>query len=967
MALDPLTALSVVSSTIQLADFMIRTISSASEIYRSSSGCSSSVSSIEAISLNLLQLTDNISKATGAYSELPDWKLPTPRISQAESFKRIVHTARLCSAEARNLNAVLAKLKTNKNTIWKSFRLALMTVMSKDKIDGLFATIMHLQGSLVGHLQFELLNSQSELRQILNSIQLQANDWQSSFGRTLQEIYSNLQDHLKYKACHLLGNTEEAEELAQQGLLVPDSIRNDISNHMQQVYSLLQSLVPETKVAISQSRFLNKLRFRTMVARRDGIADAHAMTFKWISQRPDTENKSISGFSRWIEGGDKVFWISGKAGSGKSTLMKFLVRCPLIRRGLARWAASQKLVTSVHFFWSAGSSLQKSQEGLLRTILFDILRQCPEHIDMIQHTFELDDELQHWNNNKLVSAIKLAIQESGPTRFCFFLDGLDEFEGDHELLIGLVTDLTSSMTNVKICVSSRPWTCFRDALGQDPKMCLKLEEFTANDIGNFVRNKLSQDRRLKRHMIGHNPSETIEYLVNEVVAKAEGVFLWVSLVVESLLQGLKYGDRESDLKRRLDSLPPTLEGMFSHILKSVDPFYKKQTAETLLVASCASSALSLVLYTAIDDIDYDNTRLASIWMNISPHGIEEIKDRMLRRLDGRSKGLLEVRHNRFGPDGAFYAYNVEFLHRTVRDFLLTKEMSLYLSRDARAEFDPNAVLAQAYLTMLKSPLMGHSDQFLKKMLDRFMYHVSRIRSRHNGQATTLMEMLRQILPDSSPVWSWRMGHNAILLAAIELHMIDYIDLTMTLNPTLGRTQGGQFLGYALDQTTSCSKVSTGVSTQMVELLLRHHSSPNDILSNTTRSVWVEFLGTLRSNIGKWNEILGLNRDQVVEIVVMLLTAGASLEDGGSILRGIFSKFETEEIIQRARDDASLLERRVTLKPSDRNTPLDRRRNTKSGSGGLSTSKPGSKTSSWRVEKRRSRGSRKHTEGKRIAR
>ncbi|KAI1422272.1 hypothetical protein F5Y12DRAFT_717505 [Xylaria sp. FL1777] len=952
MALDPLTALSVVSSTIQLADFMIKTISSASEIYRSSAGCSSSVSSIEAISLNLLQLAENISNATGAYSELPDWKLPTPRITQAESFKRIVHTATLCSAEARNLNAVLAKLKTDKKSVWKSFRSALMTVMNKDKIDSLFATIMHLQGSLVGHLQFELLHSHSEIRQILNRIQRQANEWQSSFGRTLQEIYSNLQDHIKYKADHLLDDTRKAEELAQQGQLVPDSIRNDISNHMHQVYSVLRSLVPETKLAMSQSRFLDKLRFRTMVARRENIANAHAMTFEWISQHPDTETKSVTSFSRWIEDGDKVFWVSGKAGSGKSTLMKFLVRCPSIREGLTRWASSQKLVTSVHFFWSAGSLLQKSHEGLLRTILFDILRQCPEHIDMIQHTFELSDELQHWQNDMLVSAIKLAVQKSGFTKFCFFLDGLDEFEGDYELLIGLITDLTSSMTNVKICVSSRPWTCFRDALGQDPKMCLKLEEFTANDIGNFVRDKLFRDRRLKRQRIGQKQLETIEYLVNEVVARAEGVFLWVRLVVESLLRGLENGDRESDLKRRLDSLPSTLEGMFRHTLKSADPFYKKQTAETLLVASRASSALSLVLYTAIDDIEYDNTRLASMWMNISPDGIEEIKDRMLRRFDARTKGLLEVRADKFRPDGVFYTYNVEFLHRTVRDFVLTKEMSCFLSQDAGAEFDPDAALAQAYLVVLKSPLMGHSDKFSKNMLARFVHHVSRVHSRHDDQVRTLMEMLRQILPDCSPVWSWRMGHNAILLAAIECRMVDFINLTLTLNPRLARTQGGQFLGCALDQTTDYFKASPGVSTQMVKLLLRHHSSPNDVALETTKSAWVAFLETLQSNIGNWNKNLGLNRDQVVEIVVMLLTAGASLADGEPILKRIFSIFETEEMIQRARDDAELRQRRVPFKPSNRITPLDRRRNTKSGSGGPSTSKPGSKTNSGRIGKRR---------------
>jgi len=313
-------------------------------------------------------------------------------------------------------------------------------------------------------------------------------------------------------------------------------------------------------------------------------------------------------------------------------------------------------------------------------------------------------------------------------------------------------------------------------------------------------------------------------------------------VVESLLQGLEYGERESDLKRRLESLPAILEGMFRSYFRSVDPLYKTHTAETLLLASSTSSALSLVLYTAIDDIEYDNTRLESIWMNINPDGIEKIKDHMLLRVDERSKGLLEVRRDKFGPDGAFYAYNVEFLHRTVRDFLLTEEMSRYLSRDAGADSDPNVALAQAYLVMIKSPLTGRTEKFSKKMLSHFMYHASRVHLRHKDQVTTLMEMLRQILPDYSPILSWRMERNAILLAAIEFRMVNYIDLVLTRNPTLIRTQGNQFLGRALEQTMTCFDVSTGISTEMVERLLRHHASPNEILTGT-KWVWVGFLET----------------------------------------------------------------------------------------------------------------------------
>jgi hypothetical protein len=57
--------------------------------------------------------------------------------------------------------------------------------------------------------------------------------------------------------------------------------------------------------------------------------------------------------------------------------------------------------------------------------------------------------------------------------------------------------------------------------------------------------------------------------------------------------------------------------------------------------------------------------------------MEEIQSRqedMRRRLDARCKGLLEVIH-----DSSSHNLKVDFLHRTVRDFLATKDMQVMLT------------------------------------------------------------------------------------------------------------------------------------------------------------------------------------------------------------------------------------------------------------------------------------------------
>jgi len=51
-------------------------------------------------------------------------------------------------------------------------------------------------------------------------------------------------------------------------------------------------------------------------------------------------------------------------------------------------------------------------------------------------------------------------------------------------------------------------------------------------------------------------------LVREIATKADDVFLWVKLVVVSLLRGLQNKDNDSDLQKRLMELPNDLSALY---------------------------------------------------------------------------------------------------------------------------------------------------------------------------------------------------------------------------------------------------------------------------------------------------------------------------------------------------------------------------------------------------------------------
>jgi hypothetical protein len=116
----------------------------------------------------------------------------------------------------------------------------------------------------------------------------------------------------------------------------------------------------------------------------DGSSFAVSRNHEEFSQterdlRPDTRNS----FLTWLRSGSQIYHISGKAGSGKPTLMKFLCSNPRVKQELSGWADKKKLIFAPFFFWNSGEKLQMSLQGLFRGLLFETLKQCPALIPEI--------------------------------------------------------------------------------------------------------------------------------------------------------------------------------------------------------------------------------------------------------------------------------------------------------------------------------------------------------------------------------------------------------------------------------------------------------------------------------------------------------------------------------------------------------------------------------------------------------
>ncbi len=122
---------------------------------------------------------------------------------------------------------------------------------------------------------------------------------------------------------------------------------------------------------------LDCLSFGTMADREEEITEAHQNTFLWLLN-PDLKSpqkQTWVDFIEWLKSGRGTYWINGKAGSGKSTLMRLISKSKQTSAALREWSGSSHLIVGNFFFWNSGTVEQRSQIGLLRTLLHDILRQ----------------------------------------------------------------------------------------------------------------------------------------------------------------------------------------------------------------------------------------------------------------------------------------------------------------------------------------------------------------------------------------------------------------------------------------------------------------------------------------------------------------------------------------------------------------------------------------------------------------
>ena len=249
--------------------------------------------------------------------------------------------------------------------------------------------------------------------------------------------------------------------------------------------------------------------------------------------------------------------------------------------------------------------------------------------------------------------------------------------------------------NIKIVVSSRPLDVFLRELGGYPR--LRLQDLTRESIQSFVRGKLAD-----ADAIGYlRPAEACRALqmADQVVARAEGVFLWASVVTNIILNGLDAGDTLTEIETEISFLPSEMQDLYSSILhRRIRPSHYPDTAHYLRIILECQESLDVCAFSLIVEQN-GNQDTAFQYQKPPLADLEADCRRMRARISSRTAGLLEFsragsptmippsfsRSNtnnaeagshsmetQYPPSSLqlFFDTRVELVHRTVKEFLL---------------------------------------------------------------------------------------------------------------------------------------------------------------------------------------------------------------------------------------------------------------------------------------------------------
>ncbi|KAL8888657.1 MAG: hypothetical protein Q9192_006143, partial [Flavoplaca navasiana] len=321
------------------------------------------------------------------------------------------------------------------------------------------------------------------------------------------------------------------------------------------VRNAMKSLLPNSTVTMSCGATATLLRDKTILKNVENllaVSEAPEDDYEffrsrwmpgscqWVFSRP--------AFTSWLNdmtGSSSILWVNGLPGSGKSVLSSFVI-------GQLRDMG----YSCQYYFFRYADHTKRTSNAMLRSLAYQITVCLPQLRDLLHSMSEEAVKLEKaearviWQKVFVSKLCKLRVRQP----LYWVIDALDECEAPDQLL-SLFSSISTSLIPLRIMVVGRKTDalsiCFRRL-----NHSVRIDDLSTDNTQTDLRHYVEEEIKYLRGDLGMKAR-----VVETVYEKANGIFLWVNLVLKEILRC----HTEAEIERALQDMPSDLEPLYQRM------------------------------------------------------------------------------------------------------------------------------------------------------------------------------------------------------------------------------------------------------------------------------------------------------------------------------------------------------------------------------------------------------------------
>jgi NACHT domain len=289
-------------------------------------------------------------------------------------------------------------------------------------------------------------------------------------------------------------------------------------------------------------------------------------------------------FRRWRDDQQsRLLWIKGDPGKGKTMLL-----CGIINE--LKMSTAE---TSVVFFFCQGTDSRfNNAKAVLRGLIYLLVNQQLSLIQHLRKNYEHEEKELFDGVNAWVALSRIftnILQDPSLKRTYLIIDALDECQTGLLQLLNLIVQESSASPHIKWIVSSRYNTNVEQRLRLDEsraRLSLELKENAervSDAVDAYIDHCVSDLAVIQQY--DQYDKDLQENVRNKMRRKANGTFLWVSLVTKELQEVMSW-----NVLQVIDEVPSELIGVYHRMVQQIQRLQRGDSERCRLVLSTVTAA-----------------------------------------------------------------------------------------------------------------------------------------------------------------------------------------------------------------------------------------------------------------------------------------------------------------------------------------------------------------------------------------